>query len=318
MRDDLWIQDVFRALTPPTQTPQTAVKRPRGDPGPSGENVEYAEKYPSDQIRERYAPPEIMVYGDSNSWGMSHDATRQIRYRNRWPRLLQKHLDAFYDKKKVDETQRMLVVEDNLCSRTTVHDCTDDEWVKDAEPHVFNGLHHFTTSFSTHTPRWLIINLGTNDLKRDNRTKYVKWSFQRHSDEALKIAKNVVQIAKKALDLWPTTYHSYVNPDNEQPLNILIISPPKMVFIKDENEDMGYDSQSQEISKKFKDHFEMAINSELCGYSPHVHHLPLQDEIQMVGADGSKDGIHVTEEHCQQIAKLVWDKLQTHEPSLKP
>jgi hypothetical protein len=108
---------------------------------------------------------EILFYGDSLTYGMSH-TDDAYRYETTWPRIIEKRLLS----------RGLRVVESALCSRTS---CFDDDfnrsWMKTAQPHFFNGLHHLGVVLQSHTPRYVVILLGTTIvcLSRSSTHKYI-------------------------------------------------------------------------------------------------------------------------------------------------
>jgi len=90
----------------------------------------------------------ILVFGDSNSWGTPPDGSG-VRFdaATRWPQVMAKALG-------------WELAEENLPGRTTRHD--DDRMLGAA----MNGLAHLPVALKSQSPvDWLVIMLGTNDLK---------------------------------------------------------------------------------------------------------------------------------------------------------
>ena len=88
--------------------------------------------------------PVILVYGDSNSWGMPHDKdVPQVPYENPWPMILQTELNN-------SELKGFRVADHTLCSRTTSLDTFDKAWVTvcdiKEDPTVFNGATHLNNA----------------------------------------------------------------------------------------------------------------------------------------------------------------------------
>jgi lysophospholipase L1-like esterase len=109
-------------------------------------------------------PPEILFYGDSLTYGMAHD--RAGRYDTPWPRLLAEQLQ---------EEEGLTIVESAMCSRTTQFDdlkYTNKDWLPKMRPHFFNGARHLIPTMLCHTPHWLVLLLGTNDLQKQIQTFY--------------------------------------------------------------------------------------------------------------------------------------------------
>lgn len=218
---------------------------------------------------------EILFYGDSLTYGMAHDDV--YRYDMTWPRLLEKRLAG----------KGLRVVESALCSRTS---CFDDEfnrwWMETAEPHYFNGLHHLGITLQSHTPSYLILLLGTNDLKH-----VVMKRSKAQSAEA--IARNVMKLAVEA------KRHRGVHGVSKD-LQVIVVSPPEIVF-NGESKDMGYTKLSQNVSKNFGKAFSVVCKE--FGFP----HISLSNLIDM---NESFDGVHWTEKHNQIVAEHVWKFLQ--------
>lgn len=106
----------------------------------------------------------LLVYGDSNSWGVGADGSG-LRIADRWPVVMGRALGVE-------------VIEDCLPGRTTAHD--DPEMGGAA----FNGMAHFQAVLLAHAPLdGVLIMLGTNDFKT------------RFSPDAEKIARNLSALA---------------------------------------------------------------------------------------------------------------------------
>ena len=233
---------------------------------------------------------EVLFFGDSLTWGMHH--ARAARYARSWPQLLEARLHA--------AGYRM--VESALCSRTTCHDDgweQNGNWMPGAEPHFFNGLHHFGQLYSSHTPRVLVLALGTNDLKTRIREKSYTLSQRLtptwHAaeprtarEEARVIAENCAKIGEKARLLHTGFCH-------EGELKIVVLTPPELV-LNDESEQMGYDKFSAEISLEFPAAFQ-----DMCG----AHGFICVDA-EPPSMKRSVDGVHFTEESQAQLAEHVW------------
>ena len=224
---------------------------------------------------------DILYYGDSITWGMGHNFTG--RYAVPWPRHLESRLQKEYG---------LRTVEAALCSRTTVHDDPwegNKEWMCGSEPHTFNGLTNFTATFNSHMPKWLILMLGTNDLKTRIRAEAGR------RVTASVIAENCASLAEKAREMYDGHSH-------EGRLKILVVVPPE-VRITPLSIEMGYDEVSVRISKSFhKAYREMCRKHDLICVFP---------EIDMTK---SVDGVHVTEEANKIISDAVWETLEMELP----
>lgn len=210
-------------------------------------------------------------------WGMAHDGV--YRYETPWPRLIRERIrDEFC----------INTVVDGLCSRTSIHDDPNQtDWMDSAKPYYFNGLKHLGVVLQSHSPRFLVILLGTNDLKQH--------ILESTGDYTAKgIAQNVLKLVIEA------RRHAGVHACHRVlSSNILVISPPRIVF-NDESAALGYSLESERISLELGDAFE-------CECAKHnVAHLSLTDAIDM---NDSVDGVHWTLEHNRIVADLIWKKL---------
>jgi len=219
-------------------------------------------------------PEEVMLcFGDSLTWGMAHNYTG--RYDVTWPMLLQKKVERFNVK----------VLESALCSRTTVFDDDSNEsWMPGAEGHDFNGLDHFVPEFLSACPGWLIILLGTNDLKGRIREK----SKYRTRLDASIVTKNCASIGLKARELHEKS------PFMQGALKIALIVPPEIVLNRLSTE-LGYDSSSARISQDFREAFKKVCMDH--------HFYFVEAEIDM---ENSMDGIHITEAANRSVARAVY------------
>ncbi len=110
----------------------------------------------------------ILLYGDSNTWGLDADTGSRYDDDFRWTMKLAKLLGDDY-----------MVVEEGLCGRTTVFD--------DPLFEGLNGFTHLSVALASHSPLdMLVIMLGTNDCK------------QRFSATADNIALGVERLVLKA------------------------------------------------------------------------------------------------------------------------
>ncbi|MBE7213135.1 MAG: SGNH/GDSL hydrolase family protein [Gluconacetobacter diazotrophicus] len=99
-----------------------------------------------------HAPSTVLCYGDSNTHGtkplLRPGVLERFGEKERWPGLLRSRLGADWR-----------VIEEGLPARTTVHD-------DPVEGRHKNGLRHLRPCLESQLPvDWLVIMLGTNDLK---------------------------------------------------------------------------------------------------------------------------------------------------------
>ena len=232
--------------------------------------------------------------------------SRASRYTQTWPQLIEENL----------HNEGYRVVESALCSRTTAHDDPwefNDEWMPGSEASDFNGLSHFGPLFSSHTPKILVIALGTNDLKtrirRQAKTaaqRLVPWLVGRQSplDEARAIAENCALIGEKARLLYSGFCH---DAECNTPLKIVVLTPPHLV-LNDISEEMGYDELSEEISHAFPVAF-----AEMCQEHGFVNVSKKPPSMKE-----SQDGVHFTESAQAKLATMVWKDLEKEIKQSRP
>jgi len=95
----------------------------------------------------------VLCFGDSNTWGAvpveTYGVNRRYPLQDRWPSVLQSELGSSWH-----------IIAEGLPARTTVlGDAVGGEH--------FSGLSYLKPCMLSHTPiDWLVVMLGTNDLKR--------------------------------------------------------------------------------------------------------------------------------------------------------
>lgn len=140
----------------------------------------------------------ILIYGDSNSWGLLDDG-QGLRYAKRWPVVMRDRLaDAYHIAAEI--------VEECLPGRTTAY--PDPQ-----EGPEYNGLPFLKPALLSHAPLdFVIIMLGTNDMKA---------RFEVSADD---VSANLMQLAK-------ITRRAPVGPGkwrDAPPPEVLIITPAIM------------------------------------------------------------------------------------------
>lgn len=131
----------------------------------------------------------ILCYGDSLTWGFSPDGSGRHAYEDRWPSVLQAGLGG-----------AALVISEGLNGRTTIF----DDYAAGADR---NGARILPTILMTHVPVDLIVlMLGSNDMK--------PW-IAGHAQAAKQGMQRLVDIIRR-----------FDYPLNEEPPEILIVSPP--------------------------------------------------------------------------------------------
>jgi len=106
----------------------------------------------------------ILVYGDSNSWGVLDDGLK--RFDDRWPVVMSRQLGSECE-----------LVEACLPGRTVDK---DDAVMSSLQPDIFNGRTHLPAVLLSCQPiDTVVVMLGTNDLK-------ARFSSSAHSASALR------------------------------------------------------------------------------------------------------------------------------------
>ncbi len=223
----------------------------------------------------------ILFYGDSLTWGMAHDCAS--RYPVTWPRLLEGKLKEY----------NLEVVESALCSRTTVWDDPGNEvWMTGAEGHMFNGRDHFVIEFQSCLPSWLVILLGTNDLRERVRKRAKSLKSSRTRVIAQDIADNAGSIGLVARKVHAES------PLAQGDLNVVIVCPP-IVHLNANAEALGYDRESVVLSRAFPKAFQ-----KMCKQNKFLFVNPGLDSTTFV------DGIHFDDNANQECADAVWRVIQ--------
>jgi lysophospholipase L1-like esterase len=162
--------------------------------------------------------PNILCYGDSNTWGCiplpGPEPARRFPPDTRWPGVLRRELGDGY-----------WIVEAGLNARTTV-------WDDPLEPDR-NGRKLLLPTLLTHQPLELvIIMLGTNDLKR-------------------RINASAAEIAEGAGMLVDVVNVSGCGPDGTAPQTLLVCPPPvALLDLADDTFD-GAAEKSHQLAGRF-------------------------------------------------------------------
>jgi lysophospholipase L1-like esterase len=267
-----------------------------------------------------------MFFGDDLMYGTVAQGKKEGRLRIPWPERLRERL--------VNEAGLRLVM-GGLPGRTSRWDDAElatktGEWCK---PFDFNGLYHFGTAFSSHTPLWVVIALGTNDLKLAIRKEAVRVMTEQSSsftfrqdlssteldelklaakesngliptdDEAPKsrfnadtIARSVGSIALKARRLFKGHCH-------EGTLKILLVVPP-VIHLTAYAMRQGFDADSVKLSQLLPEAFDRMAkdwNLSLIKVPSFQNHT-------------WPDGIHPSEQASEELAELCWERISTELP----
>jgi lysophospholipase L1-like esterase len=196
----------------------------------------------------------VLCYGDSNTWGWNPVIKDRFAGDERWPGVLQRELGPDYR-----------IIEEGLNGRTTVWD--------DPIEGYKNGKQYLVPCLDTHHPLdWVIILLGTNDLKK------------RFSLSAYDIAQGVgvlVNIVQK----------SQAGPAGSVP-RVLLMAPPPVARLT-EFAEMFEGAEAK--SRKFSQHYRRVAQEYGCDF------FDTSDII--VSSD--IDGIHLELSEHQTLGKAV-------------
>jgi len=205
------------------------------------------------------ASPEttLLCFGDSNTWGYAPLTGDRYAWRARWTGRLQMALGAGYR-----------VIEEGLNGRTTV-------WDEPFRPGR-NGSQVLEILLASHKPvDWLLLMLGTNDLKRIYHATA--------ADAALGMAR-LIELARRG----------QTGPAGGEP-RILVISPPPMGVL---SERMGrnFSPASVEESRALANQLQQVAQELDCEFLD-------AGQVAAMAADG--DGIHLEPEGHAAIARRL-------------
>ncbi|MBI3897993.1 MAG: SGNH/GDSL hydrolase family protein [Gammaproteobacteria bacterium] len=175
----------------------------------------------------------ILVYGDSLSWGIVPLKRERMAFPNRWPGVLEIGLNVH----ATDDGKRYRVIEDCLNGRRTVWD--------DPYKPGRNGLDSLGQKIEIHSPLHLVIlMLGTNDFQ------------SLHAHNAWHSAQGIVTLIR-AIRHAPVEPEMFIPP-------ILVVAPPPMgipkgpiapKFLGGKEKSIGLADAYREVTEIEKCHF---------------------------------------------------------------
>lgn len=204
----------------------------------------------------------IVCFGDSNTWGFNPlDGTR-FEKGVRWPGILQELLGEDWE-----------VIEEGQCGRTI---SLDDIW----EGGTKNGIKYLSPMIESHSPMdWLIIMLGTNDMKE---------RFHLGAGDIAGSLGTMIETAKS----------KFMN--SGQNTNILILSP---IHIGENivTSCFGdvFDKKSVETSKEFAKLYAMIADRYGCQFL----------DAAEVAVPSKEDCVHMTPEEHRKLAEAIKEKI---------
>jgi lysophospholipase L1-like esterase len=199
----------------------------------------------------------LLCFGDSNTWGYAPLTGERYAWRERWTGRLQLALG---------ESGR--IVEEGLNGRTTV-------WDEPFRPGR-NGSRVLEILLASHKPvDWLLLMLGTNDLKRIYRATA--------ADAALGMAR-LIELARRG----------QTGPRGGEP-RILVIAPPPMGALS-ERMRQNFSPESIVESRALAEHFQRVAAETGCSFLD-------AGRIAAMAPDG--DGVHLGREGHAAIARRL-------------
>lgn len=200
----------------------------------------------------------ILCYGDSNTWGYSPVDGRRYNSNERWPGLLTGRLPAGYE-----------IIEQGQPGRTTFFD--------DPSAGFVNGNNDLLTCLEKYQPDYIILMLGTNDLKS---------SF---AQSAADISQNAAKLVRKI--------QRFACQDKQQATRVLLVAPPAIF-------EVGYFgglfAGGAEKSKEFARYYALRAEELGCEFF----------DAGSVVSSSPVDGIHWEAEQHRKMAEGISIKLK--------
>ena len=200
----------------------------------------------------------ILCFGDSNTWGYSPIDGRRYNANERWPALLTSLLPLGYQ-----------IIEQGQPGRTTFFD--------DPAAGLMNGNDYLVPCLEKHQPDYIVLMLGTNDLKT---------SFAQSADD---ISQNAAKLVREILGL--TCQNKQKAP------NICLVAPPII-------SEVGYFGQlfegGVEKSKEFARYYALRAEELGCEFF----------DAGSVVNSSSIDGIHWEADQHRKMADEISIKLK--------
>ena len=207
---------------------------------------------------------------------------------------------------------------------------TNRDWLPKMRPHFFNGTRHLIPTLLCHTPHWLVLLLGTNDLQEQIQKMYelrriqeyelgqmagetaqmphgrASGAYRNPRNTAGKNKKNYINISpeKKAEEIALSVVAMAYEAKRHFPkLRVVIMTPPPLRLTED-NAEWGFNEMSVTIASYFPYAF-----GKICRLHdiPNVCYPPNSIDMSL-----SEDGVHITEEHNQIYADALGEFLLSY------
>lgn len=213
----------------------------------------------------------ILIFGDSNTWGFDCRTGGRFLHPQRWTTILQRALGENFN-----------VIPEGLNGRTCIQEA---ECLFEEGEYDFNGRKHLKSIIHSHKPLDIIIvALGTNDTKV---------RFQNSATEIMFSVKTLVRDIQKMANIGRFEVENN-RPSNLRPPKIIVMSLPTIHFVSPYSELYGLPPSVESLAKEVNRLLEIEcrflgvtfINTEEIGIS-------------------SMDGLHFDLEHMQPLANLV-------------
>jgi lysophospholipase L1-like esterase len=213
----------------------------------------------------------ILIFGDSNTWGYNCQNTGRFPYLQRWTTILQSSLGDKFN-----------VIPEGLNGRTCIQEspCLFEEGEYD-----FNGRKHLPAIVHSHKPLDIIVvALGTNDTK---------CKFQNSARDIMLSVKTLVRDLQKMTNIGRADIIDF-RPTNLRPPKIVVMSLPTINFISPFSELYDLPLNVNELAREANRLLELE-----CGHLGVTFVSTESVGISLV------DGLHFDAEHMTPLASLM-------------
>lgn len=218
----------------------------------------------------------ILIFGDSNTWGFDCRTTGRFPYSERWTTLLQRSLG-----------DKFVIIPEGLNGRTCLQEAT---CLFEEGEYDFNGRKHLPAIVHSHKPLDVIVlALGTND---------VKTRFGNSSTEIMFSVKTLVRDIQKMTNIGRSESINF-RPANIIPPKIIVMSLPVIHFIVPYAQLYGLPNDVHTLAKE--------VNQLLGTECQHLGVAFVNTE--SIGIS-SVDGLHFDLEHMEPLASRMEETIR--------